>query len=366
MRARSVGRASQRLQGFGLTVGVLTAGLLASLSARAQPSLDLRIYSHFQAVAEDRPSYSHFELGSVDIFAVSSINDEIRVLNEDVLKLTERGPSFGIMRLYVDYTPTEWLQLRLGRDHTPLGYFLQAYHHAQLFQPATARPVVSGFEAESGVLPVHFVGLVAHGSRPLIDDGLSLSYDLGVGNGRGQVATDVQSLGDRNSSKAWVGRLAFQVDAVEGLELGVSGYLDRIPGGHADTRGNVLVPEDLDESIVGAHISYRGYPVEVMTEAYRVQHRGVDSGRDYELLGGYAHLGYSLGKFTPYTRYDYLWRDSADPFYNASASPPSAADVRAGIRYQPEDRVVLKLEYARVERRAQRVHLGVLQAAFGF
>ena len=252
--------------------------------------------------------------------------------------------------------------LRLGRDHLMLGHYTQAYHHALLFQLATARPVLLSFEHEGGMLPAHQIGLELLGKLELGED-LAIKYGFGVGNGRGQSSKDVLNRFDRNDFKSLIATVSVQPLAVEGLEFGVSGYIDRIPAGFTDDDGVVLIDEEIDEVIGAVHAVLISYPVEAQVEGYYLRHEGRDSGMSSDLVGGYAQLGYTFGSTTPYARLEYVRCDASNVFFNISSTQDRVVELRTGLRYSLASQAVLKFEY--VGDFENKIHGGVLQAAFG-
>jgi hypothetical protein len=308
--------------------------------------------------------HSGYVLGDLDFFITSEISDKIRALSENVLSLAGHHGHMGFhaMRLYLEMDVAPKLALRFGRIHMPLGSFMQAYHHALLFQLATSRPVIMNFEMEGGLLPAHFVGAQAFGNAHL--GSVLFGYTLAVGNGRGQSSGQVLNAGDHDRFKAIVARLTAAPDALDGVEFGISAYLDRIPGGFRDpVTGNLLVPESLDELIVGGHIAAPIYPIQLWAEFYGLVHRGRISKERTQLLGGFLQAGYSFDHWTPYGRIDWVERDQDDAFYNASGLPTEAFNLVGGVRYDAHEHVALKLDYTRQQR--SKADIVTLQAAFG-
>src|SRR5207244_10730903 len=95
------------------------------------------------------------------------------------------APGFNVEveRSIIRYDQSDKLKLSFGRYHTPINYWNTAYHHGSWLQTTAARPEMTQFGG--GFIPVHFIGTLVEGSVPA--GGLTLNYDLGLGNGRGQV-----------------------------------------------------------------------------------------------------------------------------------------------------------------------------------
>ncbi len=328
----------------------LMAVLLTCAAVTPAQALELQLFGDVAFSVAPGEDEASFEVGALGIYAKEQVGPDFTILSETVVELDDEFTSIDIDRLSVDYTPTEWLGFRLGRDHVPLGYYSQAFHHTLLYQLAAERPFIVEFENNEGPLPAHFVGLIVHG-RFALGEEAGLRYQIGVGNGRGDEPERVLSDGDEDPVKALVAQFAL-VDPLPGLELGLSGYLDEIPaGGALETRTK--------EQILSGHVVYRLHPVDLITEGHWIRHEGEES---TQLFGGFFQFGYSFGLLQPYMRYEQLIRDVEDEWI-AEDHPAHREFLRLGLHISPHERVVLKLEYA-VETE-ETVHEGLVQAAFG-
>ncbi|MEZ4466574.1 MAG: hypothetical protein R3F60_09925 [bacterium] len=295
----------------------------------------------------DHPAFS---IGTVDFFATTELSSRARVLTESVLEILDEGAVFDLERLYAEFYFAPEFSIRLGRDHMPLGYYGQRFHHAQLFQLAAERPLVLGFEDEGGLLPAHVVGLTLMGTLST-GESLEIAYDLAVANGRGFNADDILNHGDRNLGKAVLGRITVRPLAVDGLEIGVSGSFDRIAAG-ADEGG---VSSALGEAIFNAFFAWRNSDIDLIAEYFMVNHAYDDSfaataGEQVSstrLHAAFLQVGVPLGDWTPYARFEEIQRDEADLYFNASGSLVEAREVTAGVRRSFGSRLVTKLQVAR-------------------
>ena len=52
----------------------------------------------------------------------------------------------------------------VGRYHTAIGYYNNAYHHGKWLQTAAERPHIYDFEDSGGLLPIHNVGVSVSGA----------------------------------------------------------------------------------------------------------------------------------------------------------------------------------------------------------
>ena len=325
------------------------------------PTFKFKLYSDVNFVLTEHQDPA-FKIGGADFFITGDLSEDFSALSENVLEiLGEEGTVFDLERIYLEWHPKRWFKVRFGRDHLMLGRYMQTYHHALFFQLATARPTMLSFEDEGGLLPAHQIGIEVLGDIAMGE--LDLHYALGIGNGRGQFSDDVLSTQDRNAFKSMVGQLSLMPRFLPGFEVGVSGYLDRIPPGFTDGTGRVLLAEAVDEQIGGAHIVYASYPVEAHAEGYYLVHKGRDTGVSSHLLGGFGQIGVSFDQWTPYARIEGVDRSVGDTFFNISGAATRLLELRGGIRYGLNDQAVLKLEYRRDFE--NQINGAVLQAAFG-
>jgi hypothetical protein len=339
--------------------------LTSDSDAGFNPSLHWQLFADVNLSASNaKGSHPSFNIGGVDFFITGVISSYMRLLSENMLEFGMNGEAgLDLERIYLELDLTSWLSIRAGRDHIALGRYMTAFHHALLFQLTTERPHLLAFEDDGGFFAAHQIGVEALGKFAL-GDAVVLRYTLGVGNGRGHITDDVLSSFDRNGFKSITARVTIEPLAVDGLELGISGYLDRIPGGYVDpTTQTVLIPEDISELIGAAHAVYLSYPFDASVEAYVLNHRGRTTHDSTNLVGGFAQFGVSFGDFTPYARYEHVQRSAGDVFYNASGVVTRIDELRLGVRYSFNAQAVLKLEY--IGDFENNLHAAQLQAAFG-
>jgi hypothetical protein len=326
------------------------------------PGFRFRLYGDVDFALREQV-YPSFRIGAVDFAITGDVSQDFSVVSENVLwNLANAGTIFDVDRLYLEWHPKPWFKLRVGRDHLMFGRYLPTLHHPLLFQLATARPAAVLYEREGGWLAAHQIGLEALGDVPIGDE-LDLRYAVGIGNGRGLSVGDILSTEDRNAWKALVAQVGLLPRSVPGLEIGVSGYVDRIPPGFTDATGRVILSEAVDEQIIGAHVVYAEGRVDAHAEGYYLMHQGRDTGLSSHLIGGFVQLGVSFGQWTPYARFDGVDRSLGDTFFNISGTATRVLESRAGVRYLLNDRAVFKLEYLRDFENS--VHGATLQAAFG-
>jgi hypothetical protein len=348
-------------------VSTVPAGAVESVDTPVAfaPDITLHLFSDVNfAVSSASTGRPSFALGGVDFFITGAISSGVSFLSENVLEFDEDGGIvFDLERIYLEVEIVKWLSVRAGREHIPMGRYMSTYHHALLFQWATARPQLLAFEDEGGFLPAHQIGLEAFGKLPL-GDALLLGYTAAVGNGRGQFADDILNSIDRNGFKAVTVRLTVEPLDIDGLEVGVSGYMDRIPKGFTEsTTGKQLIVENISELIGAFHVAYLSYPFELMAVGYLLAHRGRASHTAQSLSGGFVQLGVTFNDWTPYARFEYVTRSSQDTFFNVSGTAQKIEELRLGLRFGLNAQAVVKVEY--IADLHNDIHAGQVQAAFG-
>lgn len=280
-----------------------------------------------------------FGLGELDLFMRSEISQKVSFLAELVFYPFQTNPRFSLdfQRLILRYALSDLLNITVGRMHTALGYWNDAYHHGTWLHATIYRPEIYRFEYNSGVLPVHAVGIELSGNKEL--HWLGVAYHLGLINGRARTAATVHNFIDENDAKAFNVLLSLKPSFAEGLRLGGTLYIDTIPP-------NPAVPErtdQIDERIVGAHLVYLYNNAEILGEVFKIHHHDRTSGSDFDSLGYYVQGGYRLDEWTPYYRFDFVNLKEEDPFFS-----PLQRDIRKdtfGLRWDILTWNTLKIEY---------------------
>ncbi|HAV64382.1 MAG TPA: hypothetical protein DCY13_18690 [Verrucomicrobiales bacterium] len=283
-----------------------------------------------------------FSLGQLGLMANSKLSERVSVMSEIVFQYKDdESASTTIERLQLQYHANDLFNFRLGRTHTPFGYWNETFHHGTWFQSTALRPELLRFHDGGSVVPIHSVGVEMYGYQPtkLVD----LHYNVGLANGRGLKYTDTVDVQDLNDHKAVYGVLSLQPAAVPGLRFGVNAYGDVIPPDAAVAGRN----GEIDELIAGAHVTYLRDNFELLLEGMRIEHDDEAGNRRHTTWGAYAQVGYQLKRFKPYYRFDILDVGEGDPFYG-----PLVVDVRRhtfGIRWDFITWAALKLEYHHVD-----------------
>jgi hypothetical protein len=204
--------------------------------------------------------------------------------------------------------------------------------------------------------PVHFVGAMAEGT--VLQEGLNLSYNIGVGNGRGKVITESGDFGDGNNNRAWLVNLSARPDKFYRLQFGGSVYRDSI-----SQTGQAAV----GEWIQSGHLVWDRENPEVIVEFANVTHKP-QAGVTSHSQAAYVQLAYRLpllaSKWKPYYRYDYVHIPKSDFAFRAVQGLSGST---AGVRYDLSNFTALKLEYRHFKRPGVPLVNGIVgQTSFTF
>ncbi|HLK51366.1 MAG TPA: hypothetical protein VKT49_24660 [Bryobacteraceae bacterium] len=324
------------------------------------PSLKIAGFSDFNFSATDlhganggfQPqtllgAHSGFEEGQFVLHLSSALSQKVTVFSE--LSLTARGdagtgspaaPGFNaeVERLILRYDLNDYFKISFGRYHTPINYWNTAFHHGQWLQTTISRPEMTQFGGS--FIPVHFVGSLVEGVTPA--GGLNLNYNVGLGNGRGQVLSRGGDFGDVNSNRAWLVNLFVKPDHPYGLQVGGSVYRDEL---------NPLSGLVAREWIESGHIVWQKETPEFMAEFANVRHdfRGGGSSNSQAF---YAQTAYRLpfaNKWKPYYRFEQIHVPRSDAIFRPVV--PTFSGSTAGIRYDFATFAAFKLEYRNYWRR---------------
>lgn len=339
--------------GEGLTFGeqLLTIRGFGNLNARY---IDNNVSENFDM------GNNFFTLGEFDLFMTSRLSNRISFLGEIVFEFESEETEIDPERLIIRYDVNNLLKINVGKFHLPIGYWLPTYHHGVWLQTTIDRPDIFSFEDKGGPLPSHATGAMLSGSALL--EGFDLNYACAISNGRGVNTTQIQVIDDRNDKKALSLQLEVQPHIVEGLRLGPSVYYDVIP----EDKTNPNRESEIREIIYGGHIVYTIKNIELLTEAFEINHDKF-SGGVFNTFGGYAQFAYTMDKFKPYYRYDYIDYSNDDPFYrNSELDFLDTKKHTIGLRYELSHFNALKFEYSHGVFDDEDVNIVGLQTAFAF
>jgi len=306
-----------------------------------------------------KSSHNYFALGELDLFIVSHLADNVSFLSELVFESnTDSETAVELERIFIKYTVSDRFWISVGRHHTALGYWNEAYNHGLLLQPTVARPDVLNWEEHDGILPMHSVGL-AMGGR-VFRGPWGFEYAANIGNGRGLTSRQVQTAFDVNDQKALTLRLSASHEAKGRLLFGPMIHLDRIPADPATTGRE----GEESERIAGAFVTYRDDRFELLSEYYYVRHEDLLTGAIYNSPGYFLIGLLNFGKLKPYGGYDRLDVDTADPYYGSEITPLKRSLL--GLRWDLNSFNAIKFEVRHDIRPGVHSNGLVVQTAFIF
>ncbi len=327
------------------------------------PKLQLNGFADvgFTARISDSRDSNNFRMGTIDLFITSEIMPKISYVVETNFFFVSatNDQEFDLQRAEIRYWFSDLFNIKLGRLHTPLGYWNQAFHHGTWVQTTTARPDVYLFEGQGGVLPVHSIGGEFLGRLDFHVFGLE--YNFNVVNGRGRVRNEIQHAADQNDAKAVNILLSLVPHFTEGLKLGTNLYLDVIP----ENPGVAARAKEINERIIGGYLIYLYDRIEFFAEGFNIYHDDKTSGKDFNTLGLYVQGGYRIDTLKPYYRFDLLEFEQGDPFFGASSAGLNRHTL--GLRWDVYTWNALKIEYSMADRKGQEdEHSLTLNTSFAF
>lgn len=238
--------------------------------------------------------------------------DDVRIA-ADVLFSVERGglKIFGeyllanheqdLERLQIGWEPNEQITLWFGRFHQASSVWNHQHHHGQFLQTSITRPATEDWEDDGGVIPQHFVGLLAESNwRVGRHSGLRTALGGGIApvlTSDGLEPLDLLSPNLRRHKLGFQARIAWFPDELEDTGVGVLFAHNEIAW-----RGSSDVPAPLgfdhfDQSVVGVYGNLETGSWKMRAAAYRVQ-AGVDvaneTGGVNNFVTGYVQLERAL------------------------------------------------------------------------
>lgn len=292
-----------------------------------------------------RGDNSTFALGTVDFTANAQIGEHFRLLSETVLNTTSAGMTNTVqMRLWGMWEFNDQLYIKLGTEHSRVSRWNQLFHHGRYLELSVRRPLLTRFEADGGILPVHHTGLEVGGA--VHKDFGRLEYWGAVSNGRGILATDRNTGGDPNESKKIDVGFAIYPACLPELRVGSSLTFDEIP-----RNPNFTNPErsrSIREFIATTHAELQVDALEIFGELAWIGHDARASGRNYDSHSGFLQVAYETGDWTPYTRFDYRDMAEGDPFFSDSVIPSRDLDAWQqifGLRREIGQNAAFKVEF---------------------
>ncbi len=309
---------------------VLWQGFLNSITAQ-----DTKIRGFVDIGASIRDDKLNFEFGEYDLFVTSELNDRISFLGETVFKFDaaeddHHGFAVGVERVIINYNYSGNHSLLIGKQHTSLNYWNETYHHGRVFFPTVGRPLLF----ESRIIDLHTTGVALQG---LNLGKLKFGYNVMVGNGLG--AADIK---DNDKYKSLAASVHFK--PVDKLQIGAYFYNDIISSGAE--LFNVAIDEKIHQQLYTGSLAYFGSKYEVLAEGTLINNK-TESAGSQQSFGAYIYSGVRIKeKWVPYARFDYLNYQNTDSYLGMD----DTTSLLAGLRYEINYLMVVKLEYQHLER----------------
>jgi hypothetical protein len=299
------------------------------------PSLQIRGFGDVDFSATDQKgTNSGFNLGQLDLHLASALSQKISYFGEITFNAHPTDYTVEVERSIIRYDYNDYFKLSFGRYHTPIGYWNTAFHHGAWLQTTIDRPLLIKFGGT--FTPNHFVGLLAEGSIP--SGGLGLSYNIGVGNGRGEVISRPGDAGAVNNNRAWVAKLYARPPKLYGLELGGSFYQDKIAFPS-------LTNQNFREWIASAYLVWTKGSPEFLSEFENVHHRNILTNQVANNDAFYVQFAYRLPwlerSLKPYYRFEYMHMPLSEQVFTHQDQVESIL----GLRYDISSYATFKSEY---------------------
>ena len=324
-------------------------GILA-LAAPAHAESEFSLYGDTDGTVKTNGSHDgtadSFSAAKLDLFTQTSAN-RWSFLAETMFEAgTDNSFELDVERVEVGYLYREWLRVFVGRFHTALGYYNDAFHHGAYFMVPVGRPTMVEFEDGGGLIPAHNVGVHLDGRIAVGGD--HIRYDAEIANGRSGDPLEIQNNHDTNRAKALNLRVRYEPGGdLEGLLVGANIYFDSIPANTMATTSETAFPfhfGPIHEWIAGVHAAYLEHDIHFITEAMVVEHDEQDTGVRHRTYAAFGELGHSWDDLTPYARYEWTrFPTEGDPYYLKTAADGYQM-VSAGLKHATTDNVALKLQ----------------------
>jgi len=319
--------------------------------------LQLRGFADVQfRASNERGTPSTFSIGQLDLFITSRLASDLSLVSEVVFEADDENRyTLDVERLLLQFSPSDYFNIGVGRYHTAIGFYNNAYHHGAWFQTALGRPQLFKFEDDGGILPIHGVGVTARGRIPSGKLGLRWIGEIANGRRYGD-AEAVQVVQDDSSNKAVNVGFLLRPEWVPGLQSGLSVYRDK----PASRSGRV------NQSIIAAHLVYQSGAFEQLNEVVFIRNTPTGEARTSTTTGIYTQVSRRFGRLSPYIRYEHLDVPPDDPLFGnlGGVSGPSI-----GVRYDFRDLAALKIQWDRFTRRpgaTDAINAVTAQVAFTF
>ena len=323
--------------------------------------LEFRGFGDVDLQAGQSGQTNGFQLGIFNLLMTSRLSENVGFLGELVMDVSSTG-MFQVEpeRALLLYTPNDYFHASIGRYHTNIGFYNNAYQHGAAFlQTATGRPLLFAFDDQGGVLPIHKIGVSVTGRIP--SGALGLNYIAEVGYGPSSHmdmgmnnSTQMMTVTDDNNGRAFnVGFIA-KPRPWRPVQFGFDVYhTNRTPMG---------MPS-FAENIYTGHFVYLSQGFEFLNEASLIRHSSAMAGT-FDTTGFYSQISRQWHAWRPFARYNYLNAPDMEPIFTTTGrqSGPSG-----GLRYDVNESVALKFQFDHLDRRAMSaVNTATMQTSFVF
>ena len=297
------------------------------------PSLQIRGFADMDFSATDQKgTTSGFNMGQFDLHLASALSSKIRSFAEITVNAHPTDYTIEVERSFIRYDYNDHFKISFGRFHTPIGYWNTEFHHGAWLQTTIDRPFM--IKVGGTFTPLHFVGALAEGTIP--SGWLGLNYNVGVGNGRGEVIGRPGDAGDANNNRAWVAKVFARPTGLYGLEVGGSVYRDKI---------TVSPTANYREWIENAYVVWSKGAPEILAEFNNVNHVNILTNAVSNSDAMYAQFAYRLPWFErsmkPYYRFEYTHMPLSEQVF---LHQPQVESI-FGWRYDISNFAALKAEY---------------------
>src|SRR5882724_10054090 len=162
-------------------------------------------------------SAGNFYTGDFDLLLTSRMSDKASTLAEVVIGEGD-AQSFDVdlERVLFKYDYNDYLKVSVGRYHTGIGYYNNAFHSGKWLQTTADCPLVMEFANDGGLLPTQSVGISVTGLVPSGSLGLNYFAEYGSSDTIRPNITGVDEVDENNSNHVNMG-MFLRPDAIPGL-----------------------------------------------------------------------------------------------------------------------------------------------------
>ena len=293
--------------------------LLSFTSFSLPQEVYIQIFGDVRASYSSREGRADFILGDADLLTFLT-HGHLKGLLEVYLEQPEGRAD--LERGYVEVSFGS-VYLKVGKFHSPIGYFNQKWHHGLYLMTPIDRPQIVNFEDEGGPLPVHLVGVEVGWESEVF--GKKIGLKGGVGNGNLQLGSE--NTADFDSKKSFLGKAYLLWDPFS--EIGISFGYDPMEVSDPDV-GYVRT----ENYMFGLHLARRKPgSLELNGEVYLLKENvsGKFGSGGFLLLSFPVYKGGFWGEVRPYGMVDFLTWEEGNTWFEK---------VSEKLRAEGEDQVL--------------------------